>query len=102
VNFKRASNLFVQTNASGEIVSVFWPHDQPIMDEKTQVHERAPSQTGVALSDGEEMHRVAVPEELYYPPEPLELPADFFSNYDLQVNGQGKPVLVSRSPEAAE
>jgi hypothetical protein len=93
VNFKGASSLFVQTDASGDIVSVFWPNEP---------QEGGPAQTGVALSDGEEMHRVAVPDELYYSTEPLELPADYFSNYDLQVDEQGKAVLVRRSPEAAQ
>jgi len=105
VTFKRASNLFVRTNASGDIVSIFWPYESPI-DEKTGEEQAGgPSQTGVGLSDGEEMYVVAVPDELYHSTDVPALPADLFNNYDLQVpeqGEQGRAVLVRRPPEAPQ
>jgi hypothetical protein len=89
VEIKRARNLFVRTDAVGDIISVFWPYEQ---------QEGGPNQTGVALSDGEEVHEVAVPHELYS----AELPADFFSNYQLRVYERGKAVLARRSTEAGQ
>ena len=85
---KRGRNLLVRADASGDIVSVFWPYEQ---------QEAGPSRTGIALSDGELVHEVAVPDEL----NSAEVTADFFSNYSLRVDERGKAVLarVSAKPK---
>ncbi|WEX76462.1 hypothetical protein PYH37_004769 [Sinorhizobium numidicum] len=91
MTFKRAANLFVRTNASGDILSIFWPFET--------VEQGGPDQTGVALSDGEKLHNVAVPPDLYDAVSVRDLPADLFGNYDLQVDEKGNALLVRRGLE---